>query len=64
MSSLTKRGTENVLAMLKGGRRKKCPPFKRGDMEHFKPIFHCDSKPFVLGPFASPNTKDTNFCVT
>ena len=27
----------------------------------FKPIFHCDAKPFALGTFASPNAKDSTF---
>ena len=26
-----------------------------------KPIFHCNAKPFALGTFASPNTKDSTF---
>ena len=26
-----------------------------------KPKFHCDAKPFALGTFASPNTKDSTF---
>ena len=30
----------------------------------FKPIFHCDAKPFALGTFASPNAKDTNMLVS
>ena len=31
---------------------------------HFKPIFHCEAKPFTLGTFGSPNTKDTNMLVS
>ena len=30
----------------------------------FKPIFHCDAKPFGLGTFASPNAKDTDMLVS
>ena len=29
-----------------------------------KPIFHCDAKPFALGTFALPNTKNTNMLVS
>ena len=32
--------------------------------KYFKPIFHCDAKPFALGTFASPNAKDTNMLVS
>ena len=30
----------------------------------FKPIFHCDAKPFALGTFALPNPKYTNMLVS
>ena len=29
----------------------------------FKPLFHCDAKPFALGTFASPNAKDSTFAL-
>ena len=29
-----------------------------------KPIFHCDAKPFALGTFVLPNTKDANMLVS
>ena len=28
-----------------------------------KPIFHCNTKPFALGTFASPNAKDSTFAL-
>ena len=31
--------------------------------KYIKPIFHCNAKPFVLGTFASPYTKDNTFAL-
>ena len=31
--------------------------------EQFQTIFHCDTKSFALGTFASPNTKDSAFAL-
>ena len=38
--------------------------FFYNDTKCLKPIFHCDTKPFVLGTFASPNAKNTNMLVS
>ena len=32
-------------------------------LPRLKPIFHCNTKPFALGTFASDNAKDTNMLV-